>query len=247
MPWGRLDDSLYDHPKLDKLGRHRLPCIGLNTLAQSWCNRWLTDGHIPSDRVPRLGGTAALADLLVVAGLWERTDDGYRIHDFLDYNDSRDTVLAQREAARERMRDNRQNRRRSSGDVQANVTGSSGDVQPPRPIPVPSRPDPVPAVDRPPVMTVIDYLEERTGRLYSFGNGSKVHEALTPDVRDFGADRVIQEMVRDTTEHPDIGQLVFNASRRLHPITSPEKPGEPDAEYVAQALADRRKARLTHA
>ena len=102
MPWGRLDDSLYDHPKLDRLGRNRLACIGLNTVAVSWCNRYLTDGALPADRVVRLGGTLSLADVLVEAGLWERTDDGYRIHDFLDYNQSKEDVLAGREVARRR-------------------------------------------------------------------------------------------------------------------------------------------------
>lgn len=136
MPWGRLDDSLYDHPKLDALGRYRLSCIGLNTLAQSWCNRWLTDGLVPTDRVERLGGTVALANRLVDAGLWEKVDGGYRIHDFLDYNDSRETVLAQREAARARRRNNVGR----SGDVQANVTRTSDYVRTPRPTPVPSSP-----------------------------------------------------------------------------------------------------------
>ena len=142
MPWGRIDDSLYDHPKLDALGRNRLACVGLNTLAQSWCNRWLTDGHVPADRVRKLGGTVALAETLVTAGMWERTDGGYQIHDFLDYNDSREEVTAQRAAARERMREHRRNRNGSSDDVPANLAGSSDDVpvprgRPPAPAPPP--------------------------------------------------------------------------------------------------------------
>jgi hypothetical protein len=92
MAWGRIDDTFYDHPKVDELGRYRLPCVGLYVLGLSWSNRFLTDGHIPFDRVKRLGGTKALAERLVRVGLWDLLVDGYRIHDFLDYNDSADAV-----------------------------------------------------------------------------------------------------------------------------------------------------------
>lgn len=91
MPWGRIDDSLYDHPKLDHLG-HRLAAVGLHALALSWCNRWLTDGEVPRRQVVKLGGTVRLADELVTAGLWERHGQDYRIHDYLDYNQSRQEV-----------------------------------------------------------------------------------------------------------------------------------------------------------
>jgi hypothetical protein len=135
MPWGRLDDNLYDHPKIDRLGRLRLPALGLHLLALSWCNHWLTDGLVPFDRVAKLGGTDALAASLVAAEFWERADDGFRVHDFLEYNDSREAVMATREAARDRMRKRRNgtgHTGRRSRDVQPNVIGSSGDVQAPR-------------------------------------------------------------------------------------------------------------------
>ncbi|MFZ0324601.1 MAG: HNH endonuclease [Actinomycetes bacterium] len=102
MPWGRLDDGLYDHPKLDALGRSKLAAVGLHALAISWCNRWLTDGLVPVERVRRLGGTVALAELLVVAGLWEKAETGYLIHDFLEYNQAKQAVLADREIGRRR-------------------------------------------------------------------------------------------------------------------------------------------------
>ena len=104
MAWGRIDDTLYDHPKLDALGRDRLPCVGLWCLALSWTNRYLTDGFIPSGRVSRLGGNRKLAEALVGVGLWEKVDDGFYIHDFLHFNESAEEVRRDREAARERMR-----------------------------------------------------------------------------------------------------------------------------------------------
>lgn len=103
MPWGRLDDSLYDHPKLDLIPvDDRLAAVGLWARALSWCNRFLTDGLVPRDRVAKLDGSTLLADRLVVAGLFDDVPSGYRIHDFLEFNDSRQMVLERRakEAAR---------------------------------------------------------------------------------------------------------------------------------------------------
>lgn len=107
MPWGRLDDGLYDHPKLELLGRSKLAAVGLWTLSISWCNRRLTDGSIPTRQIRMLGGTIALAELLVDAGLFDKSDDGYVIHDFLVFNDSAVTVQKRRDEAAERQRRHR--------------------------------------------------------------------------------------------------------------------------------------------
>lgn len=101
MPWGRIDDTYYDHPKLELLTGDgewpdRLAAAGLNALAWSWCNRFLTDGHVPTRTVAKLGGTLELAALLVGVGLWEEAPHGFQIHDFLTYNDSREQVLERR-------------------------------------------------------------------------------------------------------------------------------------------------------
>lgn len=123
MPWGRIDDSLYDHPKLDALGKNRLPAIGLWVICISWSNRYLTDGAVPADRIRRLGGTTALATSLVNAGLLDKTDDGYTIHDFHDFNQTRTEIELERDAARERMREVRANRRANKGRTFANGSG----------------------------------------------------------------------------------------------------------------------------
>lgn len=133
MAWGRIDDSLYDHPKLNDLGRYRLPCIGLWTVAISWSNRYLTDGHVPTAQVKRLGGTRLLAEMLVRVGLWDQVADGYRVHDYLQFNQSRQEVENGRTAARERMRRSRELRENF-----ANTRPRASPVQSvPIPIPVP--------------------------------------------------------------------------------------------------------------
>jgi hypothetical protein len=54
-----------------------------------------------------LGGTKVIAELLVTAGMFDRADDGYLIHDFLVFNDSAVTVQARRDEAAERQRRHR--------------------------------------------------------------------------------------------------------------------------------------------
>jgi hypothetical protein len=100
MAWVRLDDGFITHPKalaVGPLGRE-LFISGL-----CWCATHLTDGQIPKVVVPVLAAQAgvkpALTKTLVAAGLWHDEGDHYRVHDFLDYNESA-YELRQRRAAR---------------------------------------------------------------------------------------------------------------------------------------------------
>ena len=71
-----------------------------------------------------------------------------------------------------------------------------------------------------PMTAVIDYIETRTGRPWGYRPGSQPWEALVHDVRDFGADRVVEAMESAGLEvaHPDAAQLIYGAARILHPI-----------------------------
>lgn len=103
MPWGRLDDGLYDHPKVDSLPRgSRLACVGLHVLAISWSNRFLTDGVVPDERIRRFGGTPAHRRALLAVGMWEESPGGIQIHDFAVYNPTKAQVMADRDVARRR-------------------------------------------------------------------------------------------------------------------------------------------------
>lgn len=126
MPWGRLDDSLYDHPKLDLLAPdHRLEGVGLWAVSISWSNRYLTDGLVPTRQVERLGGSIALADELVVAGLFDSVPTGYAIHDFHDFNDTKTEVLERREKEAKRKAEWR-NRHMSQRDTESRPSGTNG-------------------------------------------------------------------------------------------------------------------------
>lgn len=69
-----------------------------------------------------------LVERMVLAGLWHKEPDGYRVHDYLDYQPSADDVKEQkareREATRERVR--RHRARKKAGDVSGRRPNGNG-------------------------------------------------------------------------------------------------------------------------
>jgi hypothetical protein len=146
MAWVRLDDAFPEHPKVIEVGGD---AAWLHVCALAYCNRNLTDGKITEGALPRLSDRrhpAKLARLLVAVGLWDETDGGWVIHDYLDFQPSKAKVDAERRAARERMANNR-NR---SNNVRPNIDRSSPY---PDPDPTRSRPVEVQVPAPPPVST----------------------------------------------------------------------------------------------
>jgi hypothetical protein len=120
MPWVRLDDQFPDHPKVVSAG----PLAGwLHVCGIAYCNRHLTDGFIPRAVAHRLanfegigvelGGDGKsfafgedascewMASVLCEHGLWDKVAGGYQIHDYLEFQPSKDEVLALRDARSE--------------------------------------------------------------------------------------------------------------------------------------------------
>jgi hypothetical protein len=110
MPWVKLDDRFPSHRKVALLSDR---AFRLHVSAICWCSHNLTDGRI-SDRemtlVAHVRGLKATAKQLEDAGLWDRTDDGWIVHDFLDYNPSREQALAERKKNAARQEKFRQKR-----------------------------------------------------------------------------------------------------------------------------------------
>ena len=108
--WTRLDDALLDHQKLyvagDLVGKNGPAIVlGFYAVGLMWTNKHLTNGHLPQVVVKRFQHVEhplVIADALVQAGLWDRTDDGYQIHDFNDFNPTAAAVKDKRE--RDRLR-----------------------------------------------------------------------------------------------------------------------------------------------
>lgn len=127
MGWAKFDDQFTDHPKVQAAG----PWAELLAMrAVIFCARYETDGLIRKSVLPRLTvgvpSSKRHVSALIREGLWEETDDGWLVHDFLDYHPSRDEKDAERQAARERMRNVRANKKRTKAEVRGGVRENFG-------------------------------------------------------------------------------------------------------------------------
>jgi hypothetical protein len=104
MSWVKLDDRFLLNPKIMQAG---LEARALYVAALCYCAGELTDGFIARNvayKVAALAdveGTDAAIARLVDLTLWEVVAGGWRIHDYLDYNPSRDKAIAIKEARAE--------------------------------------------------------------------------------------------------------------------------------------------------
>lgn len=104
MPWVRIDDSLHDHPKLYRLpASMRLHCLGAWALSICYASFHLTDGEVPTEWLRAKGAQPRHIAALVDAGFFDAPDGEGTVwvHDFLDYNPSREQVEERRSETRE--------------------------------------------------------------------------------------------------------------------------------------------------
>lgn len=114
MPYLNLDDEFTEHPKIDALsdGAFRLHVSGLR-----YCAKNTSDGIIPGAKVDRLkpGFKPSQLNELIRGGVWHKGGDGcgtdecligapgeYVVHDYLEWNRSREWWEARRKAEAER-------------------------------------------------------------------------------------------------------------------------------------------------
>lgn len=105
----RLDDRFIDHQKVERaaeiIGRHGYErAFGAATWGIAYANRRLSDGFLSTAAVRKYEISQQTIDALVSAGLWEATEGGYQIHDFLDWNPSAAEVKAKQSKDRARKR-----------------------------------------------------------------------------------------------------------------------------------------------
>ena len=108
MAWVRMDDCWDEHPKCVKAGPL---AMAVQKRSLAYANRNTTDGFIPSaiakriswevsedaarhlgisaDEWLRLDAASELTERLVEAGIWYVVDDGFLIHDYLDFQPSK--------------------------------------------------------------------------------------------------------------------------------------------------------------
>lgn len=215
MAWVRIDDHFTEHPKLVQAGPLG---VAMQIAALCYANRHLTDGELPANIVARFMPTVCydpetgeeitwrdVADRLVEIGIWHKTDGGYLIHDYLEYQPSKADVEAERAAARERMARIRSKRKanqsRSSDDVRANTERSS-------PSPNPNIEEDDDKYTR--ARARGDDPEWRALTLAVFGETfDRYHaEALAQDCEDLG-EEVVKEAMRRTVERSTQNRLSY--------------------------------------
>jgi len=118
MTWGRMDDKFHRNRKVRELRKMKggREALGAWVFWWSWC---LDDGELTGE-VPSCELAASdlkSAELLVQVGLWDRTEAGFRYHDFHKYNPTKTQVEKKRSGDRERMAAKRAGGERVAGDV----------------------------------------------------------------------------------------------------------------------------------
>lgn len=103
MSWVKLANSFPSHPKVLTAGPH---AAWLFVCSLCYASEHLTDGRIPRSALPTLApgvrSANALVSRLVSVGLWEVETDGWRIHDYQEWQRSSDEIRAAQKADRDR-------------------------------------------------------------------------------------------------------------------------------------------------
>lgn len=106
MAWAKIDDKFFSHPKVRSAGRD---ATLLHLAALTYCNEHLTDGFIQEESIPYIAMLAFIdvedakqnLSKLLSVGLWEECEGGYLVHDYLEYNPTREMVEETRAARAE--------------------------------------------------------------------------------------------------------------------------------------------------
>jgi hypothetical protein len=97
VTWTKLDDGVFDHPKMVRAGED---AANLYVRGLVYCNRYLTDGRLDPEVLSvltRKRDALKLADALVRVGAWEpREGGGWLVHNFHEHNPTAEEVEARR-------------------------------------------------------------------------------------------------------------------------------------------------------
>jgi len=123
MAWLRIDDRVRTHPKIAQAGP---AAAWLWFCGICYCREHLTNGFIPKPVVSTLALNLPSpwrhAAKLVEVRLWEDALGGYLVHDFLDWNPSKEEVLSLRDRSRDKKRTQR-------GQTEGQTEGHIGDTR----------------------------------------------------------------------------------------------------------------------
>lgn len=112
MAWAKFDDSFYDHPKVMYLLETEPMALVLFIRSVTYCARHQTDGWLTNSLiealVPLQRDREAQVKALLDQEMWHVHEDGRTyVHDYLDYNPSREEIAEKRRQERERKAESR--------------------------------------------------------------------------------------------------------------------------------------------
>lgn len=98
MAWVRIDDQAPRNAKLLKAGP---AAAWMWVCGIAHCQSHLSEGFIAEIAIPMIGvkgheRSHKLAAALVTCGLFERVDGGYMVHDYLDFNETKEQAIARK-------------------------------------------------------------------------------------------------------------------------------------------------------
>ena len=131
MPWFKVDDHFWSHPKTADLSPG---ATALWLRAGSWAAGHLTDGFVPKTMLRTFRARRAWADELVAKLLWTDEQTSWKFHEWDTYQPTKVAVEARRSATKNRVNAWRQGAGNS-------VTGTFGE-RVSNAAPDPTRPDP---------------------------------------------------------------------------------------------------------
>lgn len=135
MTYVKIEDDIFRNPKVLSVSSGA-KLLYIASICYSGSS--LTDGFIPRNAPPMFGAevgiskTAKAAVELVEAGLWDATERGYQVRNYLEFNESSEKVEKKRAAARDRANRKRgENFEESSQEVHANNPETTHEVSEP--------------------------------------------------------------------------------------------------------------------
>ncbi len=177
MSWAKLDDRYDDNRKVKRAWRKDRAAVGLHAMAITYCSRHRTDGVVDiewlEDRLPASRERNKTLGVLVELGLFEPLDGGehWYVHDYLDYNPSRqdkeEASDAARNAALVRWSREQDAKRDAQPHADGNADRNADGMRDPMPLPSPPVPSPTALSDSSDVKAVFDEwvtVTSRTGK-----------------------------------------------------------------------------------
>ena len=125
MTWVKIDDGFPDHPKVFGLSD---AAFRVHISALCYAGKYLTDGFIPMALASRFSnGKMKVIVELTDAGLWdtEIENNGFRIHDYLVHQSSKEQVESEKKANRERVK---RYQERKTGETNGDTNGISNGI-----------------------------------------------------------------------------------------------------------------------